>query len=179
VQAFRSAYLFSELKDLLHVWTPLLDAALYDSSLPQDDCIDASNAASATFDISPVGLRFRVPSAGFFLIWTTHPNSPALHLPSPASPTKPSPKRTIYSAVRNHSGTYGTMRSARSDNVLVQLGRPPSTGLSDGVAPVVTGGMRNVRSLSGVVGSMGPPEDVETSRVATGTGQKRLQPDSE
>lgn len=81
VQSFREVYLFKELKELLHTWTGMLDAAVESDTLPNDAVLDASAAAAATFDPSPLGLRFRVPSAGFLLVWSTSPNSPAHNLP--------------------------------------------------------------------------------------------------
>lgn len=80
VQSFREVYLFKELKELLHTWTGMLDAAVDSDTLPNDAALDASAAAAATFDPSPLGLRFRVPSAGFLLVWSTSPNSPAHNL---------------------------------------------------------------------------------------------------
>lgn len=80
VQSFREVYLFKELKELLHTWTGMLDAAVESEILPNDAVLDASAAAAATFDPSPLGLRFRVPSAGFLLVWSTSPNSPAHNL---------------------------------------------------------------------------------------------------
>lgn len=80
MQRFREVYLFKELKELLHTWTGMLDASVESSTLPNDAVLDASAAAAATFDPSPLGLRFRVPSAGFLLVWCTSPNSPAHNL---------------------------------------------------------------------------------------------------
>jgi hypothetical protein len=58
----------------------MLDAAVESCTLPTDAVLDASASASAAFDPSPLGLRFRVPSAGFLLVWSTSPNSPAHNL---------------------------------------------------------------------------------------------------
>jgi hypothetical protein len=83
MQAFRQVYLFPDLKAMLRQWGSTLDAAIGGSSLPEDAWLAASDAATAAFDIvpgDPSTLRFRVPSAGFMLVWVTSPGSPSHEL---------------------------------------------------------------------------------------------------
>lgn len=77
MQAFRGAYLWPELKQLLNTWNPIVDRVVDSDELPPEASIGACAAAAATFDASPLGIRFRVPSAGFMLVWATAPTSPA------------------------------------------------------------------------------------------------------
>lgn len=77
VQAFREAYLWPELKQMLNAWGPIVDSVVDSEALLPEASIGACAAASSTFDASPLGIRFRVPSAGFMLIWATAPTSPA------------------------------------------------------------------------------------------------------
>ena len=81
LQAFRAAYLFKELKELLHHWGPTIDDALTEDALPPAAVFAAADTAAAAFDITPgsaaAALRFRVPSAAFMLVWVASPHSPA------------------------------------------------------------------------------------------------------
>lgn len=163
-QAFREAYLFSELKELLQQWTPMLDSVLDSEMLPTEAALDAQATAAAAFDISSVGLRFRVPSAGFLLIWTTAPLSPA-RLPRRDSAAEEAamrrvPSDGVASAAARKRHPAG-QRPTRSDDVLVQVGRPPM-GSSHRVKAARVSSSElppPARPLS-KIGDMGPPPDV-------------------
>lgn len=85
MQAFREMYLFPELKHLLRMWSPMLQGVVNDGLLPVDAVVGAEAAAVSAFDTQGECLRFKVPSSGFLLIWSTCPHSPAHSLLSPGS----------------------------------------------------------------------------------------------
>eukprot|EP00892_Ulva_mutabilis_P004455 jgi/Ulvmu1/2381/UM130_0014.1 len=164
-KAFREAYLFAELKELLQMWTPMLDSVLDSELLSTDSALDAQATAASAFDISPVGLRFRVPSAGFLLIWTTAPLSPAhapqRHAAAGGPVLRRVPSDGAAAARKRHPASQ---RPTRSDDVLVQVGRPPvvrphSTKAArrslDETRPPLTATRPHSK-----IGDMGPPPDV-------------------
>lgn len=111
LQAFRAAYLFTELKDMLHHWELTLDDALADDALPVDVALASADAATAAFDITSgngAALRFRVPSAGFMLVWSVSPNSPARAL-----------------LAMSAGAGRGLRSSASAGDAMIQLGSAP------------------------------------------------------
>lgn len=151
-------YLFPELKHLLRMWRPMLQGVVNDGMLPVDAVLGAEAAAASAFDTQGECLRFKVPSSGFLLIWSTCPHSPAHSLLTPDSSTRvlsptshqhPSTHLPISATLRGRSNSSivglkrGTsemltgrpvqqplpMRAA-SDNILVELGRAPQCTLS-------------------------------------------------
>lgn len=159
MQAFREAYLFTELKELLQQWSPMLDSVLDPDSLPAEAALDAQAAAAAAFDISPLGLRFRVPSAGFLLIWMTAPESPARR-----SCMRRIPSDGAAAAARKRHPA--SQRPTRSDDVLVQVGRPPiDSRRSFKSARVASGELaEGTPPPASKVGDMGPPPDVHGAK---------------
>lgn len=155
MQAFREAYLFTELKELLQQWTPMLDSVLDADSLASEAALDAHAAASAAFDVSPLGLRFRVPSAGFLLIWTTSPESPARRRSVRRVPSDGAAATTVR---KRHPASQ---RPTRSDDVLVQLGRPPIDSRHSFKSARLSMDEPRVAMPPGSrIGDMGPPPEV-------------------
>jgi hypothetical protein len=157
---------------MLHQWAGQLDAAIGGDSLPEDAWLAASDAATAAFDIvpgSPASLRFRVPSAGFMLVWITSPGSPSHELRQEKAPTTalsaPDVRATAANvpegfAAGGRGGGCGGMlagasgdasRSADSIAQLVRLGGPaggvgsPIGNPVSGAAPTWGGALKRPR----------------------------------
>jgi hypothetical protein len=96
---------------MLHHWERTLSDALAEDGMPEDVTIASADAATAAFDINPGGgaaLRFRVPSAGFMLVWSMSPHSPAQQL------------------LASREGAGRVLRtSASADDLMTQLGTAP------------------------------------------------------
>ncbi|NJR41769.1 MAG: HAMP domain-containing histidine kinase [Akkermansiaceae bacterium] len=58
----------------------MLTGVVNDGLLPVDAVLGAEASAAAAFDTEGACLRFKVPSSGFLLIWSTCPHSPARFL---------------------------------------------------------------------------------------------------
>lgn len=179
----------------------MLQEVVNDGMLPVAAVLGAESAASAAFDTHGECLRFKVPSSGFLLIWSTCPHSPAHSLLSRSSSPRsgtcaplatsggggPRPRGGARAAQCRRASAVGLKRGpseelrgsplqpppprSASDSIFIEFGRAPQRALNASGDSGSNGSGSNGSDSTNVGGGSGPNSD---SGGSGGGGSGRL-----